>query len=153
MQLSEIGEFGLIKLLQTKCAASSSYVLAGIGDDAAAVKVIGNKLLITSDMMIERVHFNLSITTFYQLGYKFLAINISDILAMGGNPEYFLISLGIPETYKVSDIEELYSGIKKIADKFGVSVVGGDTCASRHDLRSEERRVGKECRSRWSPYH
>ena len=134
MQLSKIGEFGLIKLLQTKCAACSNDVLAGIGDDAAVVKVIGNKFLITSDMMLEGVHFDLSFTTFYQLGYKFMAINISDILAMGGNPKHFLISLGIPETYKLSDIEELYSGIKKIADEFGVSVVGGDTCASKHDL-------------------
>ncbi len=134
MQLSEIGEFNLIKNLRKKCTSISPEILSGIGDDAAAIKISNKKTLITADMLIEGVHFDLSFTTFYQLGYKFLAVNISDIFAMGGNPRYFLISLGIPKTYNSIDIDELYSGIKEIAKKFGVAVVGGDTCASKHGL-------------------
>ncbi|MCK5504135.1 MAG: thiamine-phosphate kinase [Thermodesulfovibrionia bacterium] len=131
MQLSKIGEFGLIKNLRAKCAHVSPNILIGIGDDAAVIKTTAGKTLITSDMMIEGVHFDLAFTTFHQLGYKLLAINISDIFAMGGKPEYFLVSLGIPEYFRTGDIEELYSGLMKISKKFGVTVIGGDTCASK----------------------
>jgi len=131
MQLSKIGEFGLIKKLRTKCKNTRKEIIAGIGDDAAAIKQGNKKILITTDMLLEGIHFDLSFTTFYQLGYKFLGVNISDIFAMGGNPKYFFISLGIPKDYKSNDIDELYSGILKIAKKFGIAIAGGDTCASR----------------------
>ncbi len=134
MKITKLGEFGLIKELQKKCPGTLPDVLTGIGDDAAVVKVTDRKFLITSDMLIEGVHFDLSFTTFFQLGYKFLAVNISDILAMGGTPKYFLISLGIPKDYDSEDIYELYSGVKKIAGKFGIAVIGGDTCATRQGL-------------------
>ncbi len=134
MQISEIGEFGLLKKLRKKCTSNAPEILSGIGDDAAAIKISHKKTLITADMLIEGVHFDLSFTTYYQLGYKFLAVNICDIFAMGGNPRYFLISLGIPKTYTSTDIDELYSGINEIAKKFKVAVVGGDTCASKHGL-------------------
>jgi thiamine-monophosphate kinase len=134
MQLSETGEFGLINKLRTKCRSNTENLIMGIGDDAAAVKNVSGNMLITSDMMIENIHFDLSFTTFYQLGYKFLAVNISDILAMGGNPEYFIICLGLPGKIKTSDIDELYSGINRIANKFKIKIIGGDTCYSKHDL-------------------
>ncbi|MBI4682417.1 MAG: thiamine-phosphate kinase [Nitrospirae bacterium] len=134
MKITKLGEFGLIKELQKKCSGTLSDVLTGIGDDAAVVKVTDRKFLITSDMLIEDVHFDLSFTTFFQLGYKFLAVNISDILAMGGTPKYFLVSLGIPGDYDSEDIYELYSGVKKIAGKFGIAIIGGDTCASGQGL-------------------
>ncbi len=134
MQLSKIGEFGLIKKIQKKCGNVLPEVLAGIGDDAAVVDIKKGKTLLTTDMLIEGTHFDLSITTYYQLGYKFLAVNISDIFAMGGEPRYFLVSLGIPGSFKQSDIEELYDGLSKIARKYGVSIIGGDTCSSEHGL-------------------
>jgi thiamine-monophosphate kinase len=134
MKLSQLGEFELIKKLGEKCPDKSSDVLTGIGDDAAVVKNKNNKSLITSDMLIEGVHFDLSFTTFYQLGFKFLAVNVSDILAMGGSPRYFLISMGIPKNFSSDDIYELYSGIKNMAKKFGVAVIGGDTCTSKSGL-------------------
>ena len=134
MKLSEIGEFGLINKLRAKCRSSAKDLIAGIGDDAAAVKISSGNTLITSDMMIENTHFDLSFTTFYQLGYKFLAVNISDIFAMGGNPEYFIISLGIPEKINAFDIDELYSGINKIAGKYKITIIGGDTCFSKNDF-------------------
>src|SRR4030067_2555092 len=113
---------------------TSPKILKGIGDDAAAVKIRADKTLITTDMLLEGIHFDLSFTTFYQLGYKTLEVNISDIFAMGGKPKYFLLSIGIPKNYQSKNIHELYSGIRKIAKKFGIAVVGGDTCASRHGL-------------------
>lgn len=133
-RLTEFGEFGIIKRLRTRHADSSPEILMGIGDDAAAVKIKSQITLITTDMLLEEIHFDLSFTTFYQLGYKILAVNISDILAMGGKPRYFLLGLGLPATYLARDIDELYSGIMKLAEKFKVAVIGGDTCASGKGL-------------------
>jgi thiamine-monophosphate kinase len=134
MQLSEIGEFGLIKKLRRRCIPRSPDVLEGIGDDAAVVVTGSKKILITSDMMNEGIHFDLSCTTFYQLGYKFLAVNVSDIFAMGGEPRYFIVNLGLPKTTVSESMDELYSGIMKCARKHGVAVVGGDTCVSKSGL-------------------
>ncbi len=134
MQLSKIGELGLIKKLQKKCKSNRPELITGIGDDAAVIKHGNKKVLITTDLLLEKIHFDLSFTTFYQLGYKFLGVNISDIFAMGGKPGYFFISLGIPREYKPDEIDELYSGILEIAEKFGIVIAGGDTCASRQGL-------------------
>ncbi|RJQ15963.1 MAG: thiamine-phosphate kinase [Nitrospiraceae bacterium] len=134
MQLSELGEFGLIKRLRAKCKNVPPEIMAGIGDDAAAIKTGTGKILVTSDMLLEGIHFDLSFTTFRQLGHKFLSVNISDIFAMGGKPKYFFISLGIPGHLKPEDIDNLYSGILKVAKKSGVAVAGGDTCASGDGL-------------------
>ncbi len=134
MRLSELGEFGLIKGLRNKFKYTSSEILKGIGDDTAVIKTQAGTTLITADMMIEDKHFNLSYTTFYQLGHKILAVNISDIFAMGGRPRYFILSLGIPKTYTSKNIDELFSGIKETADKYRVNLVGGDTCATKRGL-------------------
>ncbi len=130
MQLSKIGEFGLIKKLRNLCKSTSKGILLGIGDDTAAIKTSDGITFITSDMLLEGVHFDLSFTTFYQLGHKALAVNISDIFAMGGKPKYFLLNLGIPGTYNSRDIREIYRGAMKIADRFDIAIIGGDTCAS-----------------------
>ncbi|MEW6599839.1 MAG: thiamine-phosphate kinase [Nitrospirota bacterium] len=134
MKLSKLGEFGLIKKIRKKIPSLSPEVLTGIGDDAAVLKVSGKKILITSDMLVEGVHFDLSYTSFFQLGHKFLAVNISDILAMNGKPKHFLVSLGVPDYCGADEILELYSGINHAAAKFGITVAGGDTCASKHGL-------------------
>jgi thiamine-monophosphate kinase len=134
MRLSEIGEFGLIKNLKDLCKIKKRDLVAGIGDDAAVVKSRSTTFLLASDMLLEGVHFNLSFTTFYQLGYKTLAVNISDIFAMGGKPKYFLLNLGVPQTCTLRDIKEIYRGLNAIAKKFGIAIVGGDTCASKEGL-------------------
>ena len=134
MRLSKIGEFGLIKNIRSRCKSSSPDILAGIGDDAAIIKTIRGKSLFTSDILIEGTHFNLSLTTFNQLGWKFLAVNISDIFAMGGRPDYFIAGLGIPAACRSRDIDELYSGILDMARKFNVKIIGGDTCSSERGL-------------------
>lgn len=134
MRLSEIGEFGLIKNLKDICKIKKRDLLTGIGDDAAVVKSRSKTFLLASDMLLEGVHFNLSFTTFYQLGYKTLAVNISDIFAMGGVPKYFLLNLGVPQTCTLKDIKEIYRGLNAIAKKFGIAIAGGDTCASKEGL-------------------
>lgn len=134
MRLSELGEFNLINRLKSSLGNTHPEVIKGIGDDAAAIKIQDNIILITSDMLLEGVHFDLSFTTFYQLGYKALAVNLSDIFAMGGRPRYFLIDIGIPEDRSLRDVDELYSGIKGLAKKFSVNIVGGDTCVSRQGV-------------------
>ncbi|MBI5057222.1 MAG: thiamine-phosphate kinase [Nitrospirae bacterium] len=134
MLLSELGEFGLIKRIRAKCKNASPEIIEGIGDDAAVIKAGAKRILVTADMMLEGTHFDLSFTTFSQLGHKFLAVNISDIFAMGGSPEYFFISLGIPKKCNAEDIDELYSGILRLAKRSGVTIAGGDTCSSKDGL-------------------
>ncbi|MBI4687518.1 MAG: thiamine-phosphate kinase [Nitrospirae bacterium] len=133
MELSRLGEFGLIEKIRSSFSGASSEIIKGIGDDAAALKTSRSKItLVTTDMLLEGVHFNLSFTTFYQLGYKSLAVNISDIFAMGGRPKYFLIGLGIPKGCDSKNIDDFYSGINSLAEKWKINIIGGDTCASRN---------------------
>lgn len=134
MSLSKIGEFGLISMLRELCQSQSRDVLIGMGDDSAAISPFRGTTLITSDMLLEGVHFDLSFITFFQLGYKSLAVSLSDIFAMGGRPRYFLMNLGLPPGFDSRDIREIYRGIKEMARKAGVVVIGGDTCESRHGL-------------------
>jgi len=129
MKLREIGEFGLIERIQ-KSTSKGRGVVLGIGDDAAWVRSKRAPLLFTSDLLIEGVHFDFKWTSFYELGYKTLSVNLSDLAAMGGMPDYLVISLGIPVDFKVEDIEEFYRGIRKLALHSGVSLVGGDTSSA-----------------------
>jgi thiamine-monophosphate kinase len=127
VKLSELGEFGLIDLLaEIVGAPQTADVLVGIGDDAACWWVEDGVQLATMDSMVEDVHFNLSTTTWRELGWKALAVNLSDIAAMGGNPRFALVSLGLPADTDVADIEELYRGMAELARAFNIVIVGGD---------------------------
>lgn len=130
MRLSELGEFGLIERIR-KTIPKGRGVRLGIGDDAAWVEGRKNSLLITSDLLIEGVHFDLRWVSFYGLGYKTLAVNLSDIAAMGGCPAYLILSIGFPVDFKTENVEEFYRGIRTLASRSGVSIVGGDTSASK----------------------
>jgi thiamine-monophosphate kinase len=129
MRLSELGEFGLIERVQ-RATPRGRGVRLGIGDDAAWVECRRNSLLITSDLLVEGVHFDLEWTSFYALGYKALSVNLSDLAAMGGRPSYLLLSLGIPVDFRVEDMDEFYRGVRKLASQTGVALVGGDTSAA-----------------------
>lgn len=132
MDLAEIGEFGLIKRVKRLFARNKEPIVVGIGDDAAAIRFSGGRLLLlTSDLLIEGIHFSLSYSSFFQIGRKALTANISDIAAMGGVPLFTLVSLAIPEGYRVEDIEELYRGMADLSRTIGVSTIGGDTSASK----------------------
>ena len=130
MRLKELGEFGLIERIQ-KATPRGRGVRLGIGDDAAWVTSRQDSILITSDLLIEGVHFNLKWTSFFDLGYKTLSVNLSDLAAMGGSPAYLVLSLGIPVDFKVEDVEDFYRGIRRLASHSGVALVGGDTSTSK----------------------
>jgi len=134
LSLTDLGEFGLIDLIARKVRPSSA-VRIGIGDDAAAFQWHTNCLaLTTTDMLLEGVHFDLSFCDPFRLGRKALAVNLSDIAAMGGRPRSFLLTLAIPETISVDFLNDFSSGLLDSADEFGVTLIGGDTCASRCGL-------------------
>ena len=130
MKLSKLGEFGLIERVR-KATPKGRGVRVGIGDDAAWLECTSRTFLLTADLLIEGIHFNLQWSTFYGLGYKTLAVNLSDLAAMGGSPAYLTLSLGIPVDFKTEDIEEFYRGVRFLAARSGVSLVGGDTSAAR----------------------
>lgn len=135
MRLSEIGEFGLINILTEKSIFNPAQVVKGVGDDAAVIRVDGSKLmLITTDMMVEDIHFSLTNSTFEQVGGKALMVNISDIAAMGGLPTQAVISLAVPAHLQVEKLIELYHGLTTVAEEFGVNIVGGDTVSSPQKL-------------------
>jgi len=131
MDLREIGEFGLIDRIRKWMAASDSAVIQGIGDDVAVIEMAGKTLLVTTDILIEGIHFDRSWIDPYRLGKKALIVNLSDIAAMGGNPKYFLISLGLPKDLSLSFISSFYRGLKEGARKFRVDLIGGDTSLSQ----------------------
>ncbi len=140
MQVKEIGEFGVIELLNEMIVEQRSLrgsdganglrLLVDTGDDAAAWMVGGTTELLTTDTMVEGVHFTRNTTPWRDLGWKALASNISDIAAMGGLPKYALVTLGLPAETEVEDVRELYRGLLDIANAYGVAVVGGDTVRS-----------------------
>jgi thiamine-monophosphate kinase len=102
----------------------------GVGDDAAAVSWGGETLLLTTDTLLEGIHFRRSTTTLREIGAKAMAVNVSDIAAMGGEPRYALLALALPPSLAVAEIDELYAGVLDMARQHGVAVVGGDTCAA-----------------------
>ncbi len=132
MDLSELGEFGLIGMLREMLPPEGEGVLWGIGDDAAVIDCGSTDYIaFTSDMLVEGVHFDLSFVDGFSLGYKALAVNLSDLAAMGGEaPSYALISLGLPSRTEVGLVEEVYRGLRKAAKRYACALVGGDTVSS-----------------------
>jgi len=137
MKASEIGEFGLIdrlagftKTLSDKRQSSWRQLLVGIGDDAAMWKPRNPFQLATVDSLVEDVHFSFKYTSWLELGWKSVAVNLSDIAAMGATPMYALVSLGLPRATDVRNAEQLYEGMAEIANRFGVAIIGGDTVRS-----------------------
>jgi len=131
MDLREIGEFGLINRIRKWMAASDPALIQGIGDDVAVIGIGSKVLLVTTDILIERIHFDRSWIDPYRLGKKALIVNLSDIAAMGGTPKYFLISLGLPKNLPLSFVSSFYRGLKEEAKRFRVDLIGGDTSLSQ----------------------
>jgi len=132
VELKEIGEFGLINWIRGKMSPRDPTIIAGIGDDAAVVKPPKNSIcLVTTDILIEDIHFRKDLTDALRLGKKTLSINISDIAAMGGIPQYFLLSMGLPSHIPFRWLEELFHGIQQVADRYSLSLIGGDTARAR----------------------
>lgn len=135
MNLKEIGEFGFIKKISRGCLIRPDRIIKGIGDDAAAFITDPSHLnLITTDLLVERIHFLREAISGFDLGYKSLAVNLSDIAAMGGTAREAFVSIAIPEDCQLEYLEQIYDGIKNLAAKFEVNVLGGDTTGSKIDL-------------------
>ena len=128
MKLNEIGELGLIERIKKKIDIRDPHIIAGIGDDTAVIESPGGSYtLLTTDMLIENVHFTLRAMSFSQIGHKALVVNLSDIAAMGGVPKFCLVSLGLNEKISVEDVDEIYKGVLPVAEEYNVKVLGGDT--------------------------
>lgn len=133
-EISKIGEFGLIDRITSGMEIINASTKLGVGDDAARLDYKDSEVLVTSDMLLEGVHFDLTYMPLKHLGYKAAVVNFSDIYAMNGTPRQILVSLGISTRFTVEHIEELYAGIRLACRIYGVDLVGGDTCASRSGL-------------------
>ncbi|OGC78153.1 MAG: thiamine-phosphate kinase [candidate division Zixibacteria bacterium RBG_16_40_9] len=135
MELKTVGEFGLIDLIKKKVYSRNKRILVGIGDDAAIVKSSLNKhLILTTDTLLEKIHFDLDYFTFRQLGQRALAANLSDIAAMGGLPITAIVTLGLPNYVTVENVLELYAGMNFLAKKFNCPISGGDITNSPRGL-------------------
>ncbi|KJS83402.1 MAG: hypothetical protein JM58_12875 [Peptococcaceae bacterium BICA1-8] len=131
MNLKDIGEFGLIARLAENCIFNKKEILVGIGDDTAVLPLDQDyHLLVSCDMLIEKMHFLREVSSPFQIGYKSVAVNFSDIAAMGGWPTSILVSIGIPKSISFEYIDEIYKGMKNICKKYSVNIIGGDTVAS-----------------------
>ena len=134
-ELSSLGEFGLINHLTQEMPSENESTKFGVGDDAAILDYNnGKKVLVTTDMLMEGVHFDLTYTPLKHLGYKSAVVNFSDIYAMNGTPKQITVSLAISKKFSLEDIEELYAGIRLACLDYNVDIVGGDTCASKTGL-------------------
>jgi len=129
-EISRLGEFGLIRHLTKDIPVINSSTVKAIGDDAAVLQYPTKKIVVSTDMLAEGVHFNLVYTPLKHLGYKAAIVNFSDIYAMNAMPRQLLVSMAISRKFTVSMIEEIYSGIRLACKQYGVDLVGGDTTSS-----------------------
>lgn len=130
-EISSLGEFGLIEQLTKELAATNKETVKGVGDDAAILHFDSDEeVLVTTDLLMEGVHFDLTYFPLKHLGYKAVVANISDIYAMNGTPKQITVSLALSRKFCIEDIEELYAGIKLACSEYGVDIIGGDTTSS-----------------------
>lgn len=132
-EIAQLGEFGLIDKLTQDINIRNSSTIKGVGDDCAVLNY-NNKVLISTDLLMEGIHFDLTYVPLKHLGYKATIVNLSDIYAMNGTPRQIVVALGISKRFTVEHIEELYKGIKLACDIYNVDLVGGDTTSSRAGL-------------------
>lgn len=142
-EISTLGEFGLIDRLTAGLEPRNASTLKGIGDDCAVIHQPDKELLVTTDLLLEGIHFDLTYVPLRHLGYKAAMVNISDICAMNGTPRQITVSLGISRRFSVEDMEELYAGIRLACERCGVDIVGGDTVSSLTGLTISITAIGE----------
>ncbi|MBR6638754.1 MAG: thiamine-phosphate kinase [Muribaculaceae bacterium] len=133
-EISELGEFGLIDRLTHEIKFKNPSTIKGVGDDCAVMHYDNTEVLVSTDLLVEGIHFDLTYVPLKHLGYKSAVVNFSDLYAMNAHPRQITVSLAISKRFAVEHIEELYSGIKLACDIYGVDLVGGDTTTSRSGL-------------------
>ena len=135
MEISEIGEFALIKRLTEEIKIENATTAKGVGDDCAVLQPsAGRQTLVTTDLLLEGIHFDLQYVPLRHLGYKAVIANLSDVYAMNGQPRQIIVALGLSKRFTVEDVEELYAGMRLACEKHHVDIVGGDTTASMTGL-------------------
>ena len=133
-ELSALGEFGLIERLASRIQLAQPSSVKGIGDDAAVIDPHGLHQVVTTDMLVEGVHFDLGYVPWKHLGYKAIVVNLSDVYAMNAQPQQVLVALAISNRFPVEAVDELYEGMLLACAHYGVDLVGGDTCSSTSGL-------------------
>ncbi|MBR6192352.1 MAG: thiamine-phosphate kinase [Prevotella sp.] len=130
MEIAKLGEFGLIDHLTKDIKTQNASTVKGVGDDCAVLHYEDTETLVTTDMLMEGVHFDLTYMDLKHLGYKSAMVNISDIFAMGGTPRQMTVSIALSKRFHVEDMEEFYDGLQMACEKWGVDIIGGDTTSS-----------------------
>jgi thiamine-monophosphate kinase len=132
--ISSLGEFGLIDKITENIRIHHKETIKGVGDDTAVIANMGKEILLTKDLLLEGVHFNIMYTPLKHLGYKAIAVNLSDICSMNGVPTHVIIGIGVSSRYTLEALAELYEGMKLACEKYKVDLVGGDTTSSQSGL-------------------
>jgi len=142
-EISQLGEFGLIDHLTKNIELKQASSLLGGGDDAAVIDHFGKQTVITTDLLLEGVHFDLMYTPLKHLGYKSVVVNLSDIYAMNATPTQILMSVGISKRFSVEAMTEFYEGVYAACEKYGVDLIGGDTTASQKGFMISVTAIGE----------
>ena len=130
MEIAELGEFGLIDRLTNELKIKNTSTVYGVGDDCAVLNYPDKQVLVTTDLLMEGVHFDLTYTDLRNLGYKSAMVNLSDVFAMNGTPKQLTVSMAVSKRFTVEDMEQFYEGLRAACDKWNVDIVGGDTTSS-----------------------
>lgn len=130
-EISSLGEFGLIEHLTRNIEIQNASTILGVGDDGAVIDHFGKQTVVTTDLLIEGIHFDLTYTPLKHLGYKSIVVNLSDVYAMNAVPTQVVLSLGISNRFSVESLDEFYEGVYAACEKYGVDLVGGDTASSQ----------------------
>lgn len=143
MYIEQLGEAGLIQRIKKKIPANDRSIVLGIGDDAAIINPSKRALLLSTDTIREDIHFSRKYCSFYDIGWKSVAVSISDIAAMGGIPKHLLLSMAVPDKVSVKDMDKLLDGVADITAKYSVSVVGGNLSRSKQGITVDTTIVGE----------
>ncbi|HJW27917.1 MAG TPA: thiamine-phosphate kinase, partial [Saprospiraceae bacterium] len=146
--IGELGEFGLIDRLASNLTIRRKETIMGVGDDAAVLDYGGDPVIVTTDMLIEGIHFDMMYYPLKHLGYKAIVVNLSDICAMNAIPRHVTVSIAVSNRFSVEALEELYSGIRTACEAYGVDLVGGDTSASLKGLIISVTALGSTAKER-----
>jgi thiamine-monophosphate kinase len=142
-EISSLGEFGLIEHLTKNIELQNASSIVGVGDDAAVIDHFGKQTVITSDMLVEGVHFDLMYTPLKHLGYKSVIVNLSDIYAMNATPTQIILNIAISNRFSIEALDEFYNGVYAACEKYGVDLIGGDTSSSQKGFIISATAVGE----------
>lgn len=142
-EITDLGEFGLIDFLTKNIEFQNAGTLLGVGDDAAVIDSFGKQTVITTDLLVEGIHFDLTYTPLKHLGYKSVVVNLSDVYAMNAQPQQILMSIAVSNRFSVEALEELYEGIYLACRHYGVDLIGGDTTSSTSGLVMSGTAIGE----------